>query len=194
MPTAPAKHSHHTRESAPTPTSYPLHKIKVVLLENVHPRSVEMLEGEGYTVELHKKALSGKALIDAAADAHLLGIRSKTNLTPDFFEHAKRLWAVGCFCIGTNQVALSAAADRGICVFNAPFSNTRSVAEMTVAEVIALHRGLVERSAQMHQGKWVKSADGFHEVRGRVLGDPPPPPTVLSRAASPGRATSMPTR
>ncbi len=153
-----------------TPTSYPLHKIKVVLLENVHPRAVECLEAEGYTVETHKKALSGKDLIDAAADAHLLGIRSKTTLTPEFFDAAKRLWTVGCFCIGTNQVSLTAAADRGVSVFNAPFSNTRSVAEVTIAEIIALHRGIVERSAQMHAGKWVKSADGFHEVRGRVLG------------------------
>lgn len=153
-----------------TPTSYPLHKIKVVLLENIHPRAVECLEGEGYTVEPHSKALSGKALIDAAADAHLLGIRSKTNLTPEFFENAKRLWAVGCFCIGTNQVSLNAAADRGVSVFNAPFSNTRSVAEATIGEIIALHRGIVDRSAQMHAGKWVKSAEGFHEVRGRVLG------------------------
>lgn len=152
------------------PTSYPLHKIKIVLLENVHPRAVEYLQGEGYSVELHKQALSGKDLIDAAGDAHLVGIRSKTTLTPEFFAQAKRLWAVGCFCIGTNQVALDAAADRGVCVFNAPFSNTRSVAEMTIGEIIALHRGLVERSAQMHGGKWTKSADGFHEVRGRVLG------------------------
>ena len=153
-----------------TPTSYPLHKIKVVLLENIHPRAVECLEAEGYSVEMHKKALSGRDLLDAAADAHLLGIRSKTTLTPEFFEAAKRLWAVGCFCIGTNQVALAAAADKGVSVFNAPFSNTRSVAEVTIAEIIALHRGIVERSAQMHAGSWIKSADGFHEVRGRVLG------------------------
>lgn len=152
------------------PTSYPLHKIKIVLLENIHPRAVECFQSEGYSVELHKGALSGRELIDAAGDAHLLGIRSKTTLTPEFFEKARRLWAVGCFCIGTNQVALDAAAERGVCVFNAPFSNTRSVAEMTIAEVIALHRGLVERSAQMHAGRWTKSADGFHEVRGRVLG------------------------
>jgi D-3-phosphoglycerate dehydrogenase len=151
-------------------TSYPLHKIKVVLLENVHPLAVETLEGQGYTVESHQKALSGKDLVDAAADAHLLGIRSKTRLTREFFEQAPRLWAVGCFCIGTNQVALDQAAARGVAVFNAPFSNTRSVAEATVAEVIALHRGLFARSAQMHRGEWTKSASGFHEVRGRTLG------------------------
>ncbi|MFM9956748.1 MAG: phosphoglycerate dehydrogenase [Phycisphaerales bacterium] len=152
------------------PTSHPLHKIKVVLLESVHPHAVALFEEQGYTVETHKKALSGKDLIDAASDAYLLGIRSKTNLTPEFFDAAKRLWAVGCFCIGTNQVSLAAAADRGVSVFNAPFSNTRSVAEVTIAEIIALNRGIVERSAQMHQGRWVKSAEGFHEVRGRVLG------------------------
>lgn len=151
-------------------TSYPLSKIKVVLLENVHPRAVELFREQGYTVETHKKALAGKDLIDAAGDASLLGIRSKTTLTPEYFEAASRLWAVGCFCIGTNQVALSEAADRGVAVFNAPFSNTRSVAEITVAEIIALQRGMFERSLQMHRGEWVKSAAGFHEVRGRTLG------------------------
>lgn len=169
LPVPPARKSPGTRPMN-APTSYPLHKIKVVLLENVHPRAVELFEEQGYSVEAHKKALSGKDLIDAAGDAHLLGIRSKTTLTPEFFESAKRLWAVGCFCIGTNQVSLGSAADKGVSVFNAPFSNTRSVAEVTVAEVIALNRGIVERSAQMHAGKWVKSAEGFHEVRGRVLG------------------------
>lgn len=151
-------------------TSYPLNKIKVVLLENVHPFAVETLEAQGFTVEQHKKALSGRDLEEAAADASLLGIRSKTRLTAEFFEKAPRLWAVGCFCIGTNQVDLAAAADRGVAVFNAPFSNTRSVAEVTIAEIIALNRGLFARSSQMHRGEWVKSASGFHEVRGRTLG------------------------
>lgn len=151
-------------------TSYPLSKIKVVLLENIHPRAVELLEEQGYSVESHKKALSGPDLVHAAAEASLVGIRSKTRLTREFFESAPRLWAVGCFCIGTNQVDLDAAADRGIAVFNAPFSNTRSVAEITIAEIIALQRGLFPRSVQMHRGEWVKSASGFHEVRGRTLG------------------------
>lgn len=151
-------------------TSYPLHKIKIVLLENIHPRAGELLESQGFTVEQHAKALSGSELIAVAADAHLVGIRSKTRLSEEFFEAATRLWAVGCFCIGTNQVDLESAANRGVAVFNAPFSNTRSVAELTLAEVIALHRGLFERSAQMHRGTWVKSAAGFHEVRGRTLG------------------------
>lgn len=151
-------------------TSYPLHKIKVVLLENIHPVAVEILQRDGFTVESHARALSGEELLSVAADAHLIGIRSKTQLTPEFFAQAQRLWAVGCFCIGTNQVALGAAADRGIAVFNAPFSNTRSVAEVTIAEIIALNRGLFTRSAQMHRGEWIKSASGFHEVRGRTLG------------------------
>lgn len=151
-------------------TSYPLSKIKVVLLEGVHPRAAELFEAQGYTVECHAKALSGVDLERAAADASLLGIRSKTRLPADFFEKAPRLWAVGCFCIGTNQVDLAAAAERGVAVFNAPFSNTRSVAEITIAEVIALQRGLFPRSMRMHRGEWIKSAAGFHEVRGRTLG------------------------
>ncbi len=151
-------------------TSYPLSKIKVVLLENVHPRAVELFREQGFTVEQHAKALSGRDLEKAAADASLLGIRSKTHLTTEFFEKTPRLWGVGCFCIGTNQVDLAAAAARGVSVFNAPFSNTRSVAEITIAEIIALQRGLFARSMQMHRGEWIKSAAGFHEVRGRTLG------------------------
>lgn len=151
-------------------TSYPLSKIKVVLLENVHPRAVELFREQGFTVETHAKALSGSDLEKAAADASLLGIRSKTHLTTEFFEKTPRLWGVGCFCIGTNQVDLAAAAARGVSVFNAPFSNTRSVAEITIAEIIALQRGLFARSMQMHRGEWIKSASGFHEVRGRTLG------------------------
>lgn len=151
-------------------TSYPLNKIKVVLLEGIHPRARALLEAQGFTVETHAKALSGDELLAAAGDAHLLGIRSKTRLTRAFLDRAPKLWAVGCFCIGTNQVDLDAAAERGVSVFNAPFSNTRSVAEITLAEVIALQRGLVQRSAQMHRGEWRKSAAGLHEVRGRTLG------------------------
>ena len=151
-------------------TSYPLNKIKVVLLENIHPRAIEILEGLGFSVESHKQALSGNDLLQATEGAHLVGIRSKTKLGAEFFERSPRLWGVGCFCIGTNQVDLAAAADRGVAVFNAPFSNTRSVAEITIAEIIALHRGMFERSQQMHRGEWVKSASGFHEVRGRTLG------------------------
>ncbi|MFI4855577.1 MAG: phosphoglycerate dehydrogenase [Phycisphaerales bacterium JB065] len=151
-------------------TSIPLHKIKIVLLENIHQRAVDLLEGAGFTVELHKGAAVDQELIDLASDAHMIGIRSKTQLTPEFFEACPKLWCVGCFCIGTNQVDLSAAAERGVAVFNAPFSNTRSVAEKVICEVIALHRRLFERSAAVHAGKWQKSASGSHEVRGRTLG------------------------
>lgn len=160
----------HLRAPCAMSTSYPLNKIKAVLLEGINPRAAELLEAQGYTVERQSKALSGSQLIDAAADASLLGIRSKTQVSADYLDRAPRLWSVGCFCIGTNQVDLEAAAARGIAVFNAPFSNTRSVAEATIAEIIALHRGLFDRSMRMHQGQWIKSADGFHEVRGRTLG------------------------
>lgn len=151
-------------------TSYPLHKIKAVLLENIHPRAVEMLESAGFTVEHHARSFEGDELIEVAGDAHLIGIRSKTRLTAEFFEAARRLWAVGAFCIGTNQVDLEAAAARGVPVFNAPFSNTRSVAELVIAEIVALYRRLCDRSAEMHAGRWRKSARGAHEIRGRTLG------------------------
>jgi D-3-phosphoglycerate dehydrogenase len=151
-------------------TSYPLHKIKVVLLENIHPRAVELFEAAGFSVELHKKAYAGQELIDVAGDAHMVGIRSKTRLTKEFFEQARRLWAVGAFCIGTNQIDLGAAAAHGVPVFNAPFSNTRSVAELTISEIVALHRHLFDRSREVHEGRWLKSATGAHEIRGRTLG------------------------
>ncbi|MCA9528221.1 MAG: phosphoglycerate dehydrogenase, partial [Myxococcales bacterium] len=106
-------------------TSYPLHKIKVVLLENIHQDAVEAFEQAGFAVHHYTRALNGAELIEAAADAHIIGIRSKSHLKAEFFEAARRLWAVGCFCIGTNQVDLDAAAARGVPVFNAPFSNTR---------------------------------------------------------------------
>ena len=151
-------------------TSVPLHRIRVVLLEGVHERAYELLSQAGYTVERVDGALEGDALLEAAGDAHMVGIRSKTRLGADFFERARRVWAVGCFCIGTNQVDLEAAAGRGVAVFNAPFSNTRSVAEKTVCEIIALSRRLFDRSMAMHAGSWEKSASGAHEVRGRTLG------------------------
>jgi D-3-phosphoglycerate dehydrogenase len=151
-------------------TSVPLHRIRIVLLENIHQRAVDLLEAAGFTVELRLGSASGKELIDLGADAHMIGIRSKTQLSAEFFEACPKLWAVGCFCIGTNQVDLAAAAQRGVAVFNAPFSNTRSVAEKVICEVIALHRRLFERSAAVHAGKWQKSASGSHEVRGRTLG------------------------
>lgn len=152
-------------------TSYPLNQIKVVLLESIHERAGEILREAGYDVEHVGGSVTSEAeLIERCAGAHMIGIRSKTQLSARFFEQAQRLWAVGCFCIGTNQVDLEAAAARGVAVFNAPFSNTRSVAELTIAEVIALVRGAFARSMQMHAGRWVKTAEGAHEVRGRTLG------------------------
>jgi len=145
--------------------------VKVVLLEGIHPSAVEALRRDGYTrIVTHAKALAGAELSAAIADAHLLGIRSRTKITADVLEHAHRLAAIGCFCIGTNQVALSAAARLGIPVFNAPFSNTRSVAELVLAEIIMLMRGIPQKNATLHRGGWVKSAARSHEVRGKTLG------------------------
>ena len=151
-------------------TSYPLNKIKVVLCEGLHPCAEEALSEAGFSVKTIPGALTGGDLLEAAGDAHMLGIRSRSQCDSAFFNSASRLWAVGCFCIGSNQVDLDAAAERGVSVFNAPFSNTRSVAEMTIAEIVALHRGLVEASARMHEGVWLKTDTGRHEVRGRTLG------------------------
>ncbi len=151
-------------------TSFPLHKIKVVLLENIHPLAVEAFEAAGFTVEHHTRAYNGAELIEVAGDASIIGIRSKSHLTAEFFANANRLWAVGCFCIGTNQVDLATAAARGVPVFNAPYQNTRSVAELVISEVVALYRHLFDRSAAMHRGQWNKSAKGAHEIRGRTLG------------------------
>ncbi len=155
---------------AESQTSFPKNKIRLVLLEGVHEDGRAMLEGEGFDVDARPGALEGEALTKAASDAHVLGVRSKTQLTQEIIDSAGRLLAIGCFCAGTNQVDLARASRLGIPVFNAPFSNTRSVAEMTISEVIALHRRMFDRSAQMHAGQWDKSASGSHEVRGRTLG------------------------
>jgi D-3-phosphoglycerate dehydrogenase len=154
-----------------TKTSLDKSKIKVLLLEGIHPGTVEAFRADGYTdIEIHKKSLPESDLLTSAADAYFIGIRSATQLTARVFEHAPKLTAVGCFCIGTNQVDLEAAQDRGVPVFNAPFSNTRSVAELVLAEVIALLRGIPYRNALAHRGGWVKTATGSHEVRGKCLG------------------------
>jgi D-3-phosphoglycerate dehydrogenase len=146
-------------------------KIKFLLLEGVHPSAVETLKQAGYTnVEEHKKALPPEELKAAIANAHFVGLRSRTQLTADVFASAKRLAAVGCFCIGTNQVDLAAATQRGIPVFNAPFSNTRSVAELVIAEAILLLRGVAEKNAAAHRGQWLKSAANSFEIRGKKLG------------------------
>lgn len=152
------------------PTSFPKDRIKILLLEGVHTRGADILRAEGFHVETHAKALEGDALLKAISDAHVVGIRSKTTITPDVLAVAPRLLTIGCFCIGTNQVHTRDACARGIPVFNSPFSNTRSVAELTIAEVISLHRGLVDKSVGLHKGDWDKSAAGAHEVRGRTIG------------------------
>ncbi|WP_024302206.1 phosphoglycerate dehydrogenase [Pseudogulbenkiania sp. MAI-1] len=146
-------------------------KIKILLLEGVHQTAVDSFLQDGYTqIEFHKKALPPEELAERIADAHIVGIRSRSQLTEEIFEAANKLMAVGCFCIGTNQVDLKAAARRGIPVFNAPFSNTRSVAELVIAEAIMLMRGIPEKSALAHRGGWLKSADNSYEVRGKTLG------------------------
>ena len=154
-----------------TKTSLDKSRIKILLLEGVHASAVEAFQADGYTnIEAHPKALPESQLLAAISDAYFVGIRSATQLSSNVFEHAPRLIGVGCFCIGTNQVDLDAAQERGVPVFNAPFSNTRSVAELVLAEIILLLRGIPQRSAIAHRGGWVKTATGSHEARGKCLG------------------------
>ncbi len=146
-------------------------KIKFLLLEGVHASAVETLKNSGYTnVEYLKTALSGDQLIEKVKDAHFIGIRSRTQLSREVIEKADKLVAVGCFCIGTNQVDLEAAQEHGVVVFNAPYSNTRSVAELVIAEAILLLRGIPAKNAGCHRGEWLKSAAGSFEIRGKTLG------------------------
>jgi len=144
--------------------------LRVLLLEQIHPDAAELLQSADFEVVSLDRALDEDELVEAIANVHLLGVRSKTHVTERALAAAPQLLAVGAFCIGTNQIDLAAAAERGIAVFNAPFSNTRSVVEMAIAELIALTRRLVEKNASMHQGVWDKSATGAHEIRGRTLG------------------------
>jgi D-3-phosphoglycerate dehydrogenase len=144
--------------------------VRALLLESVHPSAAAILEAAGVTVETLDRALDERALIDALAGVQLLGIRSKTEVTEAALEEAPDLVVVGAFCIGTNQIALNAASDRGVAIFNAPFSNTRSVVELAVAEIIALTRRLTVKNTSMHAGLWDKSALAAHEIRGRRLG------------------------
>ena len=154
-----------------TETSTSKDKIKFLLLEGIHPSAVAVIQAAGYTqIESIAGALSGEALESKLRGVHFLGIRSRTQLTQSVLAHADRLAAVGCFCIGTNQVDLATARDLGIAVFNAPFSNTRSVAEMVLAEAILLMRGIPEKNAAAHRGSWRKTAKGAFEVRGKTLG------------------------
>jgi D-3-phosphoglycerate dehydrogenase / 2-oxoglutarate reductase len=151
-------------------TSFPKSEIKILLLENVHPVAAEAFSSAGFAVETVKTALPERELVERVKDVHILGIRSKTQVTPAVLDESRRMLAVGAFCIGTNQVALVHANKRGIPVFNAPFSNTRSVAELILAEVVMLSRHLGDRSREVHDGRWRKLAIGSHEVRGRTLG------------------------
>ncbi|CCQ73336.1 phosphoglycerate dehydrogenase [Magnetospira sp. QH-2] len=146
-------------------------KIRILLLEGIHQNAVTLFKSHGYrNVELLPGALDGEELKAKIADAHMIGIRSRTKLTAEMLEAADKLMAIGCFCIGTNQVALEAARDKGVPVFNAPYSNTRSVAELVIAEIIMLARGIPHKDRLCHQGGWLKTADGSYEVRGKVLG------------------------
>jgi len=152
-------------------TSLDKAKIKFLLLEGLHQSAVDALHAAGYTnIDYYQKALPDEELKQKIADAHFVGIRSRTQLTAEVLDEAKKLIAVGCFCIGTNQVDLQAATERGIAVFNAPFSNTRSVAELVIAEAILLMRGLAEKNAAAHRGEWMKTAVGSYEIRGKRLG------------------------
>ncbi|MGA3188689.1 MAG: NAD(P)-dependent oxidoreductase, partial [Bryobacteraceae bacterium] len=152
-------------------TSLDKTKIKILLLEGVHPTAVDALKKDGYSdIDYHPKSLPEPKLIEALRDAYFIGIRSATQLTANVINSAEKLMGIGCFCIGTNQVDLDAAQQRGIPVFNAPFSNTRSVAELVLAETILLMRGIPLRNALTHRGGWLKTAAGSQEVRGKTLG------------------------
>jgi D-3-phosphoglycerate dehydrogenase len=154
-----------------TRLSLPKDRIKFLLLEGIHPTAKEALRESGYTnVETHPGSLTRDELVEAIADVHFVGIRSRTHLTADVLEAAKKLTAVGCFCIGTNQVDLERAELKGVPVFNAPFSNTRSVAELVLAEVVLLLRGIPAKNAAAHRGEWAKSAAHSYEMRGKKLG------------------------
>jgi D-3-phosphoglycerate dehydrogenase len=153
------------------PTSFEKNKIKFLLLEGIHQSAVDTLNRSGYeNIEYLKKALSTDELKQKVADIHFMGIRSRTQLTSDIFAASKKLQAVGCFCIGTNQVDLDAALALGIPVFNAPFSNTRSVAELVIGQSILLLRGIPQKNALLHKGIWEKAAKGSFETRGKKLG------------------------
>ncbi|WP_419797862.1 MAG: phosphoglycerate dehydrogenase [Terasakiella sp.] len=146
-------------------------KIRILLLEGVHENAVRVFENAGYSnIEFHKKALDEEVLKEKIKDAHIVGIRSRTQLTEEVIEEAEKLFSVGCFCIGTNQVDLRSALSKGVPVFNAPYSNTRSVAELVLAEAIMLMRGIPAKNASCHEGGWIKSAAGSFEVRGKTLG------------------------
>ena len=153
------------------PTSYPKEKINILFLENISKSAVKKFEDAGYySVKQVPGALSEAQLIQEIKNVHLLGIRSKSQITEQVLKHAKRLQAIGCFCIGTNQVDMNAATRHGVGVFNAPYSNTRSVAELVIASAIMLIRRIPDKNAAAHDGIWLKDARGSHELRGKTLG------------------------
>ncbi|MDP1816969.1 MAG: phosphoglycerate dehydrogenase [Leadbetterella sp.] len=154
----------------PRGQSYPKSLIKVLLLENVHPAAVEAFESQGFDVEFHKGAMDEDELIEKIKDVSIIGIRSKTTLTKKVLENADKLLAIGAFCIGTNQIDIKTASERGIAVFNAPYSNTRSVVELVIGEMVMLIRKVFPKSSGMHKGIWDKSANHSFEVRGKKLG------------------------
>jgi D-3-phosphoglycerate dehydrogenase len=153
-----------------TVLSYPKNRIHVLLLENVHPAAIALMEGEGFHVENYPAGLSEEELCEKIKNVSVLGIRSKTHVTAKVLENANRLMVIGAFCIGTNQINLEEATRRGVAVFNAPFSNTRSVVELAIAEIIMLIRNIPDKSSKMHKGQWDKSAKGSFEIRGKKLG------------------------
>lgn len=154
-----------------TKTSYPKEKIKILLLENISDIAVNNFKRAGYTqVEKLAKALPEADLIAAIKDAHILGIRSKSQITPAVLAAAQKLQAIGCFCIGVNQVNLKSATERGVAVFNAPYSNTRSVAELVIGAAIMLIRRIPDKNRAAHEGIWQKEASGSFELRGKTLG------------------------
>jgi D-3-phosphoglycerate dehydrogenase / 2-oxoglutarate reductase len=152
-------------------TSYPKEKINILFLENISEKAIQQFKQNGYTnVKKMSGALSEEELIKAVKDVHLLGIRSKTMITPKVLEAAKKLQAIGCFCIGVNQVNLSAATKAGIAVFNAPYSNTRSVAELVIGTAVMLIRRIPDKNKAAHEGIWMKEAKGSFELRGKTIG------------------------
>jgi len=153
-----------------TNISYPKNRINMLLLEGVHPVAIELMKAEGFSVESYPAGLDEEELCEKIKNVSVLGIRSKTQVTEKVLANADRLMAIGAFCIGTNQIDLSGATKKGVAVFNAPFSNTRSVVELAIAEMIMLIRNIVDKSQKMHEGKWDKSAKGSFEVRGKKLG------------------------
>ncbi|KAF9166158.1 D-3-phosphoglycerate dehydrogenase 2 [Actinomortierella ambigua] len=144
--------------------------IKILLLENVNQTAVNALKEQGYQVETHAKALSEEVLVEKIKDVHCIGIRSKTKITKKVLDAAEKLGVIGCFCIGTNQVDLEHASSKGVAVFNSPFSNSRSVAELVIAEIVLLSRQLGDRNNEMHQGNWQKVSSNCYEIRGKTLG------------------------